>query len=127
MIRNEIWGFFYLPDPHNKDKKWDILLHKSRFPLGCVKCHIKILQKGSKLDKYMVQNLSLSVAYLKITLSYALIQKVLKILSMEVTVPEVYVTTMITVLYGSYASLVDTMNQTNSLRLKDILGKNVTD
>ena len=54
MIRNGIWGVFSLPDPHNKENKWDILLNKSRFTFDYMKKHVKSLQKGSKIDKYMV-------------------------------------------------------------------------
>ena len=32
MTRNGMWGVFSLPDPFNKEKKWDLLLHNSRFP-----------------------------------------------------------------------------------------------
>ena len=33
MISNGIFYVLSLPDPHNKEKKWDLLLHQSRFPL----------------------------------------------------------------------------------------------
>ena len=52
-----MWDVFYLPDPHNKDKKCDLLIHQSIFPLDYVKIHIKIIQKGSEAYQYVVQNL----------------------------------------------------------------------
>ena len=51
IIRNRMWDIFSLPYPHNKDKKWDILLHQYVFILEYVKHHIKIIQKGYKADK----------------------------------------------------------------------------
>ena len=48
MIKNGIWHVFFLPELRNKEKKWDILLHQSIFPLEYMKHHIKILQKHSK-------------------------------------------------------------------------------
>ena len=58
MIRNGSWNVFSLPDPCNKENNWDLLLHQSRFRLEYVKHHVKNIQKGSKSDKYMVQNLT---------------------------------------------------------------------
>ena len=40
MIRNGMWDIFSLPDPHNKDNKWDIILNQSIFPLEYVKRHV---------------------------------------------------------------------------------------
>ena len=40
MITNGRWDVFSLPDPRNKEKKRDILLHQSRFPLDYVKRHV---------------------------------------------------------------------------------------
>ena len=51
MISNGIYDVFSLPDPHNKEKKWDILPHQSTFPLEYIKYHINILQKGSTADQ----------------------------------------------------------------------------
>ena len=59
--------------------------------------------------------------------SDVLIQKVLKLLSMTETGPEVYVATMITVLYNYHAYLADILNHTKSLKLKDHTGYNVKD
>ena len=67
MIRNGMWDVFSLPDPRNKEKRWDILLHQSRFPLEYVKRHVQCLQKGSEADQYVVQNLTWSVVYPRIT------------------------------------------------------------
>ena len=117
---------FSLPYPINKENKWGILLHQSRFPLYYMKRHVNSLQKGSKGDKYMVQNLTWSGAYLRITFSSDFIQQVLKLVSLTATGPEVYIATMITVLSGSYDSLVETINHMKSLKLRDHPGENVT-
>ena len=52
-----MWDVFYLPDPRNKEKKWDLLLHQSIFTLEYVKCHVQSIQKGSDADQYVVHNL----------------------------------------------------------------------
>ena len=109
MIRNIIWYVFSLPDTFNKKKKWDLLLHQYIFTLDDVKFHVKIIQKVYRADKYMVQNLTWSVAYLRSTLSSSFLQKVLTLVSLKATGPKVYVSTMITVIYHSYASLVETL------------------
>ena len=57
MIMSGMWDVFYLPKPHNKYKKRDILLHQSIFLLEYVKHHVKSLHKGSQADQYVVQNL----------------------------------------------------------------------
>ena len=41
-----------------------LILNKSIFPLDYVKCHLKSLQKGSKADQYVVNNLTRSGVYL---------------------------------------------------------------
>ena len=56
-----MWDVFSLPDPRNKYKKYDILLHQSIFPLDYVKYHVKSLQKISEADHYVVQNITWSV------------------------------------------------------------------
>ena len=43
------------------------------------------------------------------------------------TGPELYVATMTTIIYDSYYYLVDTLNHTNNLKLKDHLGRDVAD
>ena len=57
MIRNGMWDVFYLPEPRKKEKKWDIILHKSIFPLEYLKLHVQSLQKGSDADQYVVHKL----------------------------------------------------------------------
>ena len=66
----------------------------------------------------MVQNLTWSVAYLRITLSYDILQKVLKSVPLTATRHEVYVIIMNTVLSDSYASLKETLNHLKSIKLK---------
>ena len=58
IINNGMWDVFSLPEPRNKEKRWDLLLHQSRFPLDYVKSHVQSLLKGSEADQYFVQNLT---------------------------------------------------------------------
>ena len=51
-----MWDGLYLPEPHNKEKKWDILLHHSRFPLEYVKRHVQSLQKVSEENQYVASD-----------------------------------------------------------------------
>ena len=48
-ISNVKWDVFSLPDPHNKEKKWDLLPHHSRFPLEYVKLHVRSIQNSLRL------------------------------------------------------------------------------
>ena len=92
-----------------------------------MKYHVKSIQKGYNSDKYMVHNLTWSVVFLRSTLPSALIQKVLKLVPLISTGPEFYVATMNTVIYDQYAYLVETLNHTKSLKLRDHPGDNVAD
>ena len=53
-----MWGILYIPEPRNKEKKWYLFIHQSRFSLDYLKRRVKILHKLSKADKYVVQNLT---------------------------------------------------------------------
>ena len=127
MINNGMWDVFSLPDPHNKEKRWDLLLHQSRFPLDYVKSHVQILLKGSEADQYVVQNLKWSGVYLRSTLSNTLLQKVLTLVPMTATGPEVFVVTMTSFLYDYYDALEETLNHMKSHKLKNYPGEKVTD
>ena len=93
-----MWDVFFLPDPRNKEKRWDLLLHQSRFPLDYVKIHVQSFLKGSEEDQYVVQNLTWSEVYLRSNLSNTLLQKVLTLVLLTATGPEVFVATMTTFL-----------------------------
>ena len=122
-----MWDVFYLPDPHNKDKMWDLLLHKSRSPLDYVKNHVQSLLKISEADQYVVQNLIWSGVYLMSTLSNTILHNVLTLVTLKAMGPEVFVATMTTFLSDSYYALEETLNHMKSLKLKSNLGDNVTD
>ena len=51
-----MWDGFYLPEARNREKKWDILLRHSRFPLEYVKRHVQSLQKGSESNQYVASD-----------------------------------------------------------------------
>ena len=122
-----MWDVFSLPDPRNKYKKWDFLLHQSIFPLDCMKRHVQSLHKGSEADHYVVHNLTWSGVYLGSNFSNKLLQKVLTLIPLTATGHEFFVTTMTTFLSNSYVALEDTLTHMNSLKLKSYPGENVTD
>ena len=113
-----MWDVFSLPDSRNKEKRWDILLHQSRFPLEYVKLHVQSLLKGSEADQYVVHNLTWSGVYLRSTLSNTLLQKVLKLVLLKATGLEVFVATMTTFLSNFYEYLEETLTHMKSLKLK---------
>ena len=127
MINNGMWDVLSLPDPRNKEKKWDLFLHQSRFSLDYVKSHVQSLLKGSEADQYVVQNLMWSGVYLRSTLSNTILQKVLTLVPLTATGPEVFVATMTTFLSDYYDALEETLNHMKSLKLKSYPGENVTD
>ena len=122
-----MWDVFSIPEPQNKEKRWDLLLHQFRFPLDYVKSHVQSLLKGSEADQYVVQNLTWSGVYLRSTLSNTLLLKVLTLVLLTATGPEVFVATMTTFLSDSYDALEETLNHMKSLKLKSYPGENVTD
>ena len=122
-----MWDVFSLPDPQNKEKRWDLLLRQSIFLLEYVKYHLQSLLKVSEADQYVAQNLTWSGVYLRITLSNTLLQKVLTLVPLTATGPEVFVATMTTFLSDSYDALEETLNHIKSLKLKIYSGENVTD
>ena len=89
MIRNGMWDVFYISDSQKKEKEWDLFLHHSKFHLEYVKGLVQSLLKGSEADQFIVQNLTWSVVYLRSTLSNDLLQKVLTLVPLTETGPEV--------------------------------------
>ena len=122
-----MWDVFSLPDPRNKEKRWDLLLHQSIFPLDYVKSHVQSLLKGSEADQYVVQNLKWSAVYLRSTLSNNLLQEVLTLVPLTATGPEAFVATMTTFLSDSYDDLEETLTHMKILKLKRYPGENVID
>ena len=114
-----MWNFFSITDPRHKKKEWYLLLHQSIFPLEYIKRHVKSHLKGSEADQYIVQNLTWSGVYLSSTFSNDLLQKVLTLVPLTATGLEVFVATMNNITSDSYYSLVDTLNHTKNLKLKD--------
>ena len=57
----------------------------------------------------------------------SILQRVMKLVPLTSTGPEIYVATMTTVLFNAYGSLVDNMNHMKSIKLKNLLGENVAD
>ena len=91
------------------------------------KSHVQSLLKGSEADQYVVHNLTWSGMYLRSTLSNTLLQKVLTLVLLTATGPEVFVSTMTTFFSDSFDSLEETLNHMKSLKLKSYPGENVTD
>ena len=92
-----------------------------------MKRHVQSLFKVSEVDQYAVQNFMWSGVYLRSTLSNTLLQKVLTLVLLTATGPEVPVATMTIFLSDSYDDLEETLNHMNSLILKSYPGENVTD
>ena len=92
-----------------------------------MKRHVQSLLKRSEADQYVVQNLTWSGVYLRSTLSNTLNQKVLTLVPLTTTGPEVYVTTITTTITDSYYYFVDTLNHMKNLKLKDHPGRDVSD
>ena len=65
--------------------------------------------------------------YLRSTLSNTLLQKLLTLVPLIATGPEVFVATMTTFLYDFYDALEETLDHMKSLKLKIYPGENVTD
>ena len=122
-----MWDVSSFPDPRNKEKKLDIILHNSRFPLNYVKLHIQIIQKESEADHYVVQNLMWSVVYLRSTLLNNFLQKILTLVLLAATGPEVFVANMTKFFSDSYYALEENLTHTKSIKLNNYPGKNVTD
>ena len=122
-----MWDVLCLPDQRNKEKRWDLLLHRSIFPFYFVKRHVQSFLKGSVADQYVVHNLTWSVVYLRRTLSNTLLQKVLTLVPLTATGPEVFVATMTTFLSDSYDALEETINHMRILKINIYPGENVTD
>ena len=55
MISYGMWYVLSLIYNYNQENKWDIILRQAQFTLDYVKQHINILQKGYKVDQYVVQ------------------------------------------------------------------------
>ena len=122
-----MWDVFSFTYPRKKDKKWYLLLHQSRFPLEYGKRRLNILQKGYEAYRYLVQLLTWSGVYLRSTFSNTLLHKVLKLVPMTATGPEVLVATMTAVISNSYGALEDTLTHMNSIKLKSYPGENIKD
>ena len=88
---------------------------------------MKSLQKDSDSDQYVVQNLTWSGVYLRSTLSNTLLQKVLTLVILKVTGPEVFVATITTFISDYYDALEENLTHMKSLKLKSYPGENVTD
>ena len=119
MITNGMWNVFSLTDPHNHEKKWNILLNDSHLTLDDVKRHVNTLKKDSTVDQYVMQKLTWPGVYLRRILS---IKKVLIIATMGATALKVYVSTTTINISDSYDALEDTINHLKSPRLKIFLG-----
>ena len=89
-----MWDVFSLIDLCNKENTCDIILHQSIFILEYMKHHVKSLKKGSEADQDVVQKLTWSGVYLRSTLSNTILQKVLTLVPLTATGPEVFVTTI---------------------------------
>ena len=91
-----------------------------------MKRHLQSIKKGSETDQYVVQNLTSSGVYLRITSSNTILQKVLPLVPLTATGSEVFVATTTTFLSDYYDALEETLTHMKSLKLKRYPGENVT-
>ena len=75
----------------------------------------------------MVQNLTWSGVYLRITLSNTILQNVLTLVPLTETGTEFFVSTATTFLSDSYDDLEENLTHMKSLKLKSYPGESVTD
>ena len=80
---------------------------------------LQSLLKGSEADQYFVQNLTWSGVYLSSTLSNTVLKKVLTLVPLTATGPEVFVATMTTLLSDYYDDLEENLTHMKSLKLKN--------
>ena len=92
-----------------------------------MKRNVQSIQKVSEVDQYVVQNLTWSGVYLISTLSNNLVQKVLTLVSLTATVPEVFVGTMTSFLSNSYDAQEETLTHMKILKLKIYPEENIID
>ena len=92
-----------------------------------MKHRVEILEKFYEADQYVVQKLTWSGLYLRITLSNTILQKVLTLVPLTETRPEVFFTTMTTFLSNTYDDLEETLSHMKSIKLKSYPGENVVD
>ena len=92
-----------------------------------MKCYVHSLQKRYESDQYVVKNLTWSGVDLRSTLSNNLLQKLLILVPLTATGPEVFVSTMTAFFSDYYDSLEETLTHMKSLKLKRYPGENVTD
>ena len=90
-----------------------------------VKFRVKSLHKVSQAYQYVVQNLTWSGVYFWSTLSNALLHKVLALVPLTATGPEVFVATMNKFLSIPYGDFWETLAHMNSLKLNSYPGENI--
>ena len=91
-----------------------------------MKRHVQSLQEDSEADQYVVQNLTCSGVYLRSTFSNTLLHRVLTLVPLTPTGPEVFFATMNTFLSNYYDALEETLTHMKSIKLKIYPGCNVT-
>ena len=122
-----MWYVLHLPYPSNKEKIWDILLHKYIFILEYMKLHAQSLQEVSEADQVVVQNLVWSGVYLRITLSKTLLHKVISLVTLTATGPQLFIVSITTFLSDLYDYLEETLTHMKSIKIKICSGENDTD
>ena len=90
-----------------------------------MKNYTKIIHNGAKEYQYVVQNLTRSGLYLRITFPNYLLQKVLVLVPLKPTGPDVYTTSMIKFISDSHYYSEDKINYSKSPKINICLGENV--
>ena len=120
MIKNGMWDMFFLPDPTNKDIKWDLFYNHSRFPLKTVIQIVENMKKDATVcDSFGLQNLEWSGEYLRNSVTPELLNKVLREVPLTASGPEMYVAIMNVCFSDSYEALEETKAELRKMKLTD--------
>ena len=125
MIKHGLWDVFYIPDPKNSAVKWDLFRHLGKFPLTYVVTYVETLR--STADQYALHNLDWSGEFLRNSLNSDLLTKVLKLVDISASGPEVLSATLTVIHSSNYEIMEKVRNQLANIRLSNFPGENVDD
>ena len=123
MISQGMWDVFSIPDPKNKQVKWDLFSHLGRLPLDAISQHVKDLRANA--DKYIIDNLDWSGDYLRASLHSTLLSKVLDRLPISASGPEVLSATHAVIQSSTFEVMEDVRDQLKAISLSNYPGENI--
>ena len=126
MIVTGMWDVFSIPDPDTStNKKWDLFKDHARIPSKHVTKYIKDLKDDVGTDSYALQNLEWSGIYLQNSITHDLLAKVLRLVPITASGPEVFMAILSVCYSDSYDALEQTKTNLKLIKLKDYPGENV--